>query len=155
MFNFLKRKKVKETTLDIQFGAFYATKTKEGYEIIRLLDLPGDSYHYQIIGSTLPNLPTADELEKIKPFILHIPMDIAAIIDKNFQYVGHRKLTQADLAGYKYYLKEMGADEKAIRDHARQLIRLSNEAPDRMRIYQDQDGVFGEHLETIDYSAKM
>jgi len=139
-------RKSEEIIIDVQFGAYYSIKTSEGYNVIRLLDLPGDSYHYQIIGSVFFELPTFEVMIETEPSLLHVPVEIAALIGKEITHIGHQVLTDKDLVGYRVYLEEMGVDDESINKHFNMLTDLSRNEPDKIRIYQDRDGVFGEYL---------
>lgn len=146
MFNIPIFNTPKDTIIDFQFGAYYASKVKGKYEVIRLLDLTGDSYHYQIIESSFTKMPTLEQVEKIKPFIRHVPMEILALIGKDMRLIGHHILSRDDLIGYAVYLESMSVDDEAINNHLDQLIRLSGNEPERMRLYLDNGEVFAEHL---------
>lgn len=73
-------------------------------------------------------------------------MDIANLLGKDIKRLGNDPLTIKDFNGYVVYLEEMGVEDDAIDEHLKQLIRFSKEAPQKMRLYQDKDGVFAEHL---------
>ena len=146
MFKLPRFKKPKDTIIDFQFGGFYAVKDEDGYGVIRLLDLPGDSYHYQMFDATFPKVPSFEQIESLKPFILHVPMEIAALIGKEITLIGHRPLTSDDLQGYAFYLEEMGADEQGIKAHFEQLISLSANQPSKMRLFIENGEVLAEHL---------
>ena len=146
MFELLRFKKSKNIVVEFQLGAYYSIKTKDDFDIIRLLDLPGDSYHYQLIATNVPEDQSVESIKNMNPIILHIPMDIANLLGKDIKRLGNDPLTIKDFNGYVVYLEEMGVEDDAIDEHLKQLIRFSKEAPQKMRLYQDKDGVFAEHL---------
>lgn len=146
MFGLSRFKKIKDVTVEFQFGAYYSIKSKDGYDIIRLLDFPGSTYHYQLIALGMSGEQTLENVKLIKPEILHIPMETANLLGKEVKRLGVEPLTIKDLYGYSVYLEEMGAEEDAIKEHFEQLIRFSNEPPQKVRLYQDGDGISSEYL---------
>ena len=146
MFNLSRFKSPLDVIVDFQFGAYYSIQSRKGYEIIRLLDLPGDSYHCQIISWELSTIPSIEQVKDMKPVILHVPMDLANLLGKEVKRLGHSPLTAKDLYGYSVYFEEMGVDDEAVKEHFEQLIRLSKEAPQRMRLYKDADSVVADYL---------
>lgn len=146
MFGLPRLNKRKGTIVEFQFGAYYSIKEKGIYSIFRLLDLPGDSYHIQLILSGLTAEPDSDRFLNKKPEIYHVPFNIANLLGKEVKLLAHKPLTKDDFYGYSVYLEEMGAEETAIQEHFEQLIDLSTKPPQKMRLYQDGNVVSADHL---------
>jgi len=126
--------------IDVSWGGYYAA-TSEGSDeisIFRILDFNRQSYQIAIFQEKFTSIPSFEEVASLSPFIGHAPLTTSALLNHNkVVLLGHKALTESDLAGYKYYLEEMGAADDAIQELFKTVLTLTQEPTLKLRLYAE------------------
>jgi len=131
-----------EVVILVQWGGYYASEEAGGFGVFRLLDFNRQGYHAQLFREKFDHSPSLSEIQKLEPFLWHAPIAIGALMNKEaMKLVGHDSLDEHALMGYEEYLRQMGAEESAIKELLARLIEFSNRKPMRVRLAQSADGV--------------
>jgi len=128
--------------IDLAWGGFYAciSAGESEVSIIRLLDFNRDAYHTALFDETFEEIPRADTVEALSPFIGHVPMDAKGLINNETMVLISRKpLTLDCLEGYMYYLEEFEVPEDEREELMNSLIAFSKDDPLRLRLYLSND----------------
>jgi hypothetical protein len=124
--------------IDLAWGGFYACTSAEDSKIsvIRLLDFNRDAYHAAIFDKTFEEIPGADTVEALSPFIRHAPIDARGLLNYKSMFLICRKpLTRDCLEGYMYYLEEFEASEDDREELMNSLIAFSKDDPLKLKLY--------------------
>ena len=136
--------------IDVSWGGYYAA-TSEGsgeISIFRILDFNRQSYQIAIFQEKFTSIPSFEEVASLSPFIGHAPISTSSLLNYNkVVLLGHKALTESDLAGYKYYLEEMGAADDDIQELFNTVLTLSLEPTLKLRLYTE-----GGKLKTVPLS---
>jgi hypothetical protein len=128
--------------IDLAWGGFYACISAEypDISIIRLLDFNRDSYHATLFNKTFEEIPGAEVVEALSPFIHHAPIDAKGLLKNERMVLLCRKvLTRDCLEGYMYYLEEFGVPEDEREELTRSLIAFSKDEPLKLRLHVSND----------------
>lgn len=124
--------------IDLAWGGFYACACADEPEIsiIRLLDFNRDAYHAALFAETFEEIPGADAVERLSPFIGHAPVDARGLLNNETMFLICRTpLTRNCLEGYMYYLQAHEVPEDEREELMNTLIAFSNDDPLRLRLY--------------------
>ena len=117
--------------LQLQWGGFYTSKNENGkFGVFRLLDFNIDAYHIAIYSEEFDKVPTLADIQKLKPFIGHAPIDSKALLNrKELTLIGNKKLVKEDLIGYSYYLTDGEDTDDELKSFLSDVISFSHKPP--------------------------
>jgi hypothetical protein len=128
--------------IDIQWGGYYTSKEEGKFGIFRLLDFNKDAYHIQLFQENFDHSPTFDEIKGLRPFMWHAPIAVGGLLNcDELKLIGHNNLDEQALMGYEEYLRQMGADEAAIKEMVNRLIDYSDRVPMKIQLTKSGDSV--------------
>ncbi len=133
--------------LDIQWGGYYASKEESMFRVFCLLDFNKDAYHAQLFQEKFDHLPSFDEVKDLRPSIWHAPVAVGSLLGRGVALIGHHDLDEQSLMGYAEYMRQMGAEEDAIKAMTHQLIAYSHEAPMKFRLSPSASGTVVEPVQ--------
>jgi hypothetical protein len=122
--------------IETQWGGYYSSKGKDNkYTVFRLLDLNKDAYHAQLFTEEFDHTPTFEEVKKLSPYILHVPIALGGILNNvELTLLGYEELSVPDFEGYSEYLRHMGVEDLQIKNLLEKLIGFSKQKPIKISI---------------------
>lgn len=119
----------KEVTIKLQYGTFYSSLEESGkFTVFRLLSLEPKGIHYATYEEAFDKRPTQEDIENLKPTMMHIPQGIGGLAYwKNIEPTYHKDLTPEDLEGYAVYLQQGGLSPDSIIKEIQSIVNFSKE----------------------------
>lgn len=121
---------MKQNIIEIQWGGYYSGNSEGEFIVFRLLDFTKDAHQAQFFKERFNHLPTFEEIRKLQPYILHVPIATGNLLKyTELALIGHEKLNDQALEGYQEYLTQMEVSDSDINELIKKLIKYSNEEP--------------------------
>lgn len=115
--------------MQIQWGGYYTIKTKEGYQVFRLIDINPNKLHITTFDKVFKESPAFSEVTFLVPDQDHEAMSAVEVLKYNPYLLGRRSLKPQDLEGYRQYLQAQGYTSKDQYDTVTRITSFSEEQP--------------------------
>ena len=128
--------------IDLAWGGFYAcTSVDESkVSIIRLLDFNRNAYHAALFSETFEEIPCADIVKELSPFVGHAPIDARGLLNyESMVQICRKPLTEDCLEGYMYYLDQFEVPEDEREELRNTLMAFSQDDSLKLRLFIEND----------------